>query len=951
MCRAHFQRVRAFPAVFRAGGWAVVTAVLLAASAPAQDAVQAGTATDQVIRADAAYNEKRYDDAVTGYQNFLRDFGTFEETKPVLPHVRYNMAAALMQTQKFDAAVEAIDEALKLEEVPPDRRENLAFWRGVALMQMGRAPDARAALNEFIEQFPRSAKVQDAALLAATALLVEGNKEEATKAFGAIRDDAESVHRGRATVLQLHGLIESGQDEAALELLSVEGPRQDRITQIATFQTLAMALGEKFLENEQPREAIRALQTIWPRERLLAHQQRRMEDVQEQLAALEAARTPDVFERAQARQISREVEEELKNLEKIQAFDASVRFRMASAFHQQDRFRETALLLDDMLRQMDPDPVVEQASLTALQSWTAIERHDKAVEAAELFAGRFPQSKQLPLVLYLQAMALQQDGDYDGAMGVFQTIIDRFPDTDQAARALFMQGFTQLLAENNEESAALFARFREEHPDSELGESAAYWQGSALAFAKQYVEARKVLAGLAEQYPKGALLGPAAFRKAYAAQAMRDHELAEQELKAYLRDHPGGEEQPEALILLGDALLAQAKSDEGKEVYASVPIEDSRFHEEAQFKLAKVLRLEEDFDGLRELMQQHLEMYPNSPRAAEALFYIGTAWRQEDQPEKARQEYWAAIERFGNDHETFAVEDLFLALGRLYQGESEKQDYLADLRAMRAKAEEQEQPVLAVRTIWALAQAVRRSDPELSQALLQEASVMVDPPVTSPAVLSDAAEAQMLAAEAEVNPAEAARRRQLAANIYREMLRWHPRAPQKDRALGALAKLALEEGDTQTALDYYARIERDTPWSPLMGDVLMTRARLEVEEGRLDEAVDSYTRLLAADNVAGRLKAEALLALGELEMGRDRPEIAIPYYQRIYILYGRWRDAVAQAYLRSGEAFEQINDLEAARKTYEELAGSEDLASLPEAEKARQKLERLGPSAGGGEAS
>jgi tetratricopeptide (TPR) repeat protein len=216
--------------------------------------------------------------------------------------------------------------------------------------------------------------------------------------------------------------------------------------------------------------------------------------------------------------------------------------------------------------------------------------------------------------------------------------------------------------------------------------------------------------------------------------------------------------------------------------------------------------------------------------------------------------------------------------------------------------------------------------------------------VTSPAVLSDVAAAQMLAAEEQTDPAEAARRRELAADIYREMLRWHPRAPQKDRALGALARIALEQDDTQTALDYYARIERDTPWSPLMGDVLTTRAQLEVAEGRLDEAVDSYTRLLAADNVAGRLKAEALLALGELEMERNRPEIAIPYYQRIYILYGKWRDAVAQAYLRSGEAFEQIDDLEAARKTYEELVASEDLASLPEAEVARQKLQRLGPS-------
>jgi hypothetical protein len=53
---------------------------------------------------------------------------------------------------------------------------------------------------------------------------------------------------------------------------------------------------------------------------------------------------------------------------------------------------------------------------------------------------------------------------------------------------------------------------------------------------------------------------------------------------------------------------------------------------------------------------------------------------------------------------------------------------------------------------------------------------------------------------------------------------------------------------------------------------------------------------------------------------------------------------VAKAYLRSGEAFEKLNDLEAARKTYEELSKSEDLAALPEAQTARERLQKLGPS-------
>lgn len=939
--RAHLAPVTAFGKFVRLIVAALVVTGVSNRLSAQEAAPDAGTARDLILKADAAYTSQRYPEAAQGYEKFLSDYGASSEAKEYLPHVRYSLSAALMQSQKFDAAAEAITEAQKTGGMSQEHRENLAFWRGVALLQAGDPVKAREALNSFMEEFPQSRRRQDAALLSATSLLAQDKFKEAAEAMRAIRNDPKSIHRGRAVVMELHSLIETGQDKAALELLAAEGTRQDRITQIATFQTLAMQLGEKLLEEEKPREAIRALQNVWSRERLIAHQQRRLADIQNRLKALEASPAPDIFEQAQARQVAREVEQELKNLEKIPSFDASVRFRMAGAFHQMERYRECALLLDDMLREMPPDNVVEQASMTALQSWMAIESYDKAVADADLFAQRFPSSKQLPLVLYLKGVAQQQSDDYEGALATFDGIIEKFPSTPQAARAQFMKGFTQLLADNNDEAAELFASFRKKHPGDELEESAVYWQGSALAFGKKFPEAREVLSMVPQKFPEGALSGPAAFRKAYSAQSMRDYEIAEQELKNYLKEFPDGEENAEARILLGDALLAQAKSDEGKEVYASVPEGAGRFHEEAQFKLARVLKLEEDNEGLRALMQQFLAQYPNSPRAAEALFLIGQAWRQEDRQDKAIEEYWKAIKKFGNDPDAYSVEDLFLALGRLYRGDSEKQDYLAELRSLRQQAEVGGQKILAVRAIWALAQAVKKSDPSLSQSLLREASVLADASVTNPAVLADCAEAQMQSAERQSDPVESARRQELATSIYRNLLKWHPRAPQKDKALGVLAKLALAKNDTQTALDYYARIERDTPWSPLMGEVLMTRAQFEIGKGRLDEAVDSYTRLLAAENVSGKTKAEALLALGELEMQRDRPKAAIPYYQRIYILYGKWRNAVAKAYLRSGEAFEKIDDLEAARKTYEELVNSEDLASMPEAAQARENLKKF----------
>jgi hypothetical protein len=59
-------------------------------------------------------------------------------------------------------------------------------------------------------------------------------------------------------------------------------------------------------------------------------------------------------------------------------------------------------------------------------------------------------------------------------------------------------------------------------------------------------------------------------------------------------------------------------------------------------------------------------------------------------------------------------------------------------------------------------------------------------------------------------------------------------------------------------------------------------------------------------------------------------------------MHSRWHDWTAKAYLSSGEAFEELNDVKAARKTYQEMTGIEELQALPETAKARERLEALG---------
>ena len=114
--------------------------------------------------------------------------------------------------------------------------------------------------------------------------------------------------------------------------------------------------------------------------------------------------------------------------------------------------------------------------------------------------------------------------------------------------------------------------------------------------------------------------------------------------------------------------------------------------------------------------------------------------------------------------------------------------------------------------------------------------------------------------------------------------------------------------------------------------------------GRMTEARGALQANFANEQALGQEKAKALYLIGEIYMNEARPDLAIPYFQRLYVMHGRWRDWVAKADDRSGEAFEKLNDQLSARRTYQELAEREDLSGFEEARKARGRLNLLGSS-------
>ena len=91
-----------------------------------------------------------------------------------------------------------------------------------------------------------------------------------------------------------------------------------------------------------------------------------------------------------------------------------------------------------------------------------------------------------------------------------------------------------------------------------------------------------------------------------------------------------------------------------------------------------------------------------------------------------------------------------------------------------------------------------------------------------------------------------------------------------------------------------------------------------------------------------REKAAALYALGSLLAANGDDLKATAYFERLYLVYGKYRELVARAYYARGQALERLRKNDAAIEVYTELVAREELAEFTETTEARARLTALG---------
>ncbi len=934
-----------------------------AQSPPAQAATPAAaeqTASELLSTGEKAYNAGQWDLAADAFNTFITQYQGIEGTAEAVARVKRLLAICWTRLEQFDAAMPLFEEVLKQEGIEKKQRADLLFFASLAKIRSGKAAEARELLGQlFNDPTVERSRRMEALVLGGNSYVIEQKWAEAIDFFQKYTDEivAFSSEAGaRARMMWLHALMQEKRRKEAIDLALKMHQDVDQMRQLATFSLLLIELGSQAIDAEEYYEAIRVLRLVPTAAEIKELQAFRIAEAESDFTT--ATNTRMQVRASQIQSSLAEMKLELEQFEKIPQFDSASRMRLATAYYQLDRTREACLILDQMVRQMPPDALVEAACSALIRGWMTLERYPRAVRTADLYQERLinlTEKPNMPDVLFLRAQALEGQFLHAEAATAFREVAAKFPALPIAAKAKFMAAYNVLMLEDYQAAAKDFdEQLKSLKPSDEMWPHVIFWRGMASYFDQQWEPAREIFARYQEQAKSSEnnqeYLDDASFRIAYSHFSEANYTEAIKLLEKFEKAFPESEWLSEALLALGDSYGAEGLLDKADQAYARIGVEAPGFHDEGWFKRGNILKMQKDTAGMNVHYENFLSKRRDSPRVPEAIYWLGWVAKQKGDRAAAQEIYWQAIRRFGNDPPRPGVEDLFVSLLDSYP-DSDKIQLEEKLNELATQAKTTLQKRLAVRSRWALAMfyldhpffpAELRANK--SRDMLADLAPDVVPDETSPKILADVADALMERGEL---PA--------ARTMYENVRKWWPRAPERDRAFAGLGFLAQRAGQPEVALTAFDRFEKMAVMpksapdangvslveSELGAKVALARADL-LSNSSPEKALHVLLALQKSKAMPAKTRAQALMAAARMHVSRSQFREALPYFEQIYLLYNRFPDLVADAYFERGQALEKLKMNDQAREVYSELANRADLQEMAPAKSARARAEALG---------
>ena len=124
-------------------------------------------------------------------------------------------------------------------------------------------------------------------------------------------------------------------------------------------------------------------------------------------------------------------------------------------------------------------------------------------------------------------------------------------------------------------------------------------------------------------------------------------------------------------------------------------------------------------------------------------------------------------------------------------------------------------------------------------------------------------------------------------------------------------------------------------------EALLLLGKIYSDQVKYDDADECFKSVLGVKSWR-KLWPEALYNRGLCAEARGDRLKATAFYERIYVMYGNYREWAAKAYLRRAECLRKLHMADKARETLDEMLSLDDMKKLPEYAEAGKLREQMG---------
>ncbi|MCB1069382.1 MAG: tetratricopeptide repeat protein [Verrucomicrobia bacterium] len=886
------------------------------------------------------FGANRFAQAIPYFQQLIDIFGREEELQEIIEASLYGLGACQYNVGDYASSIETFK--TYIERFPRARYVDEAYFRMASAHQMQDEYDAAVEnYRTLLTQIPSSSFAEDAAFQIGLTLMASDKPDEAVTAFeqfvGAF-PDSDMVPQ--ALVYMARSYFDSGDYLKALETLERVDPESQSMEHIVYANFLAMEIGDAAFEDTEYKIALRAFRRVRTNESLIRLQRKEIEKTTIALTLMRKAEVPPSELREHFRRERRvltsllTLQQSLAKLEESPDYDAGLFHRIGRCFYSTDRFWEARTAYTRALSAATDSKLQEAAHFDLILSLNRLRRFEELIAEADVYLetlGEDPaliENGRVPAVAFMRAESFINMERFEEAETEMASLIETYPEHVRMTRIKFYYALSIAMQERFDEAISLFRQWLEEYPGNIMAAEVAYWLPISMFYNGQYEEAIPLFDAYVEEHPLTVYAPEAAYRSALCKYAMENYEPAAAELEAWLEKYPDHIFQWEARVTLGDALSAIGELERAEAAYRSVTAEGGPMHYLAISQLNKIYKALADEPAYRRMAQMHIEYIkenPDSPNMIESAHNAGWALKQIGRLDEARKLYWNTLERFGNKREWDGFGTLLRDVRSMY-GNLPEGSLDSDMNDLISKARRENRRTLVARLHKA------RMEWEGIDPLAQAEDLMTR-------FRTEELDAELLAFLGDTYTRNGEAEKGLA--LLEQLIREFPRSRYMDVAYARKAEALLAEGDATNALAA-AEFAISVAMEPsLMMEATFTKGQALEALGRYQDAIEDYHQVLANRASPRILKPRAMIQAAICHEALGEYDKAIPYYQRIYVLYQAFTDQVVEAYLRSARAFLHIRDREAAANTYREMLQSESLADRPELEEARRKLAEL----------